>query len=187
MKNRLIDFVKVYDNFLSNEECDLALESIKKIDYWNRHEFSTADGKIIQYTNELDVTWSLTTELTKIQDKMWEGIEKYILKDNSNEYFNGWSGYTPLRVNRYMPGTEMNLHCDHIHSMFDGERKGIPILSIVGILNDDYVGGKFIFWDDTTINLPKGSLMIFPSNFLYPHKVTKVESGIRYSYVSWVW
>jgi predicted 2-oxoglutarate/Fe(II)-dependent dioxygenase YbiX len=71
--------------------------------------------------------------------------------------------------------------------MFDGNRKGIPTLSIVGVLNDDYEGGEFIMWQDTEIKLKTGDVLIFPSNFLYPHKVNLVTEGTRYSLVSWTW
>ena len=81
----------------------------------------------------------------------------------------------------------MKEHCDHIHTVFDGTRKGIPVLSIVGALNDNYEGGDFIMWETEKIKLPQGSIMIFPSNFMYPHKVTPVTSGTRYSYVSWTY
>ena len=78
------------------------------------------------------------------------------------------------------------LHADHIHSMFDGERKGIPILSVLGVLNDDYEGGEFVLIDEK-IDLSKGDIIIFPSNFMYPHKVEPVTKGTRYSYISWIW
>ncbi len=29
--------------------------------------------------------------------------------------------------------------------MFDGEKKGIPILTVIGTLNDDYDGGEIYF------------------------------------------
>jgi hypothetical protein len=32
-----------------------------------------------------------------------------------------------------------------------------------------------------------GDVIIFPSTFLYPHKVNEVKKGIRYSFVSWAW
>jgi predicted 2-oxoglutarate/Fe(II)-dependent dioxygenase YbiX len=80
----------------------------------------------------------------------------------------------------------MALHADHIHSMFDGERKGIPILSVLGVLNDDYEGGEFVLIDEK-IDLNKGDIIIFPSNFMYPHKVEPVTKGTRYSYISWIW
>ena len=82
---------------------------------------------------------------------------------------------------------KMNLHCDHIHTIFDGQRKGIPTLSLLGSLNDNYEGGDLILFDDFKIELEKGDLIIFPSNFLYPHRVEPVISGVRYSYISWVW
>jgi predicted 2-oxoglutarate/Fe(II)-dependent dioxygenase YbiX len=81
----------------------------------------------------------------------------------------------------------MKPHCDHIHSLFDGEQKGIPMLSVVASLNDDYEGGDFIMWEDQKLELPAGSIIVFPSNFMFPHSVNTVTSGIRYSFVSWVW
>ena len=36
-------------------------------------------------------------------------------------------------------------HCDHIHSIFEGERKGIPVMTALGSLNDDYMGGEFLY------------------------------------------
>ena len=79
----------------------------------------------------------------------------------------------------------MALHCDHIHSLFDGERKGIPVLSVLGALNDDYEGGEFIMFDDYKIPLKTGDVVIFPSVFLYPHKVMPVTKGTRHSLVLW--
>ncbi len=81
----------------------------------------------------------------------------------------------------------MAQHCDHIHSLFEGKEKGIPILSVLGILNNNYEGGEFIMFENEEIKLNKGDILIFPSLFLYPHKVEPVKKGIRYSFISWVW
>jgi predicted 2-oxoglutarate/Fe(II)-dependent dioxygenase YbiX len=81
----------------------------------------------------------------------------------------------------------MEQHCDHIYDLFDGDRKGIPVLSVVGALNDNYKGGEFVMFEDTHIPLPAGSVMVFPSVFLYPHRVEPITEGIRYSLVSWAW
>jgi predicted 2-oxoglutarate/Fe(II)-dependent dioxygenase YbiX len=71
--------------------------------------------------------------------------------------------------------------------MFDGERKGIPTLSVVGALNDDYEGGDFLMLDDEIVDIPAGSVLVFPSTFMYMHKVSPVTKGTRFSFVSWVW
>ena len=78
----------------------------------------------------------------------------------------------------------MRKHYDHIHSIFDGQMKGVPIVSIVANLNEDYKGGEFVC-RDKKINLKTGDILMFPSNFMYPHKVKETTEGTRYSFVSW--
>ena len=53
------------------------------------------------------------------------------------------SKFSPIRFNRYNVGTMMRKHYDHIHSIFDGKMKGVPLVSIVGNLNEDYEGSEF--------------------------------------------
>jgi len=59
-------------------------------------------------------------------------------------------------------------------------------LSIIGVLNDDYEGGELMF-HDKEYETKTGDVVIFPSNFLYPHMVNPVTKGTRYSFVSWVY
>ena len=61
------------------------------------------------------------------------------------------------------------------------------MLSIVGQLNEDFEGGEFVMWGDQVIPFEKGDIIIFPSNFMYPHRVEPVTKGERYSYVSWAY
>ena len=118
--------------------------------------------------------------------KLWFEIDNYI-KYYNFKWFDGWQGYTTIRFNRYEKNKKIAEHCDHIHTMFDGKIKGIPTLSVLGILNDNYKGGEFIMFQNKVIKLKQGDLLIFPSNFLFPHKVEPVSEGIRYSYISWVY
>ena len=78
----------------------------------------------------------------------------------------------------------MRTHYDHIQILFDGKLKGIPIISIVGLLNDNYEGGQFMCRGNE-IKLTRGDILLFPSNFMYPHEVREITKGIRYSFVSW--
>jgi hypothetical protein len=183
------DYVKIYDNFLDSDLCKTAVEELKD-NSWEKHSFYRAQNNdFISYEDDLATSYSNTENGTIIEKKIWFAIEQYILKDFSecSPWFNGWNGYTKVRFNKYDAGTKMALHCDHIHSMFDGNRKGIPTLSVLGALNDDYEGGDLIFWNSEKIELKAGQIMLFPSNFMYPHTVTTVTKGTRYSYVSWVW
>jgi predicted 2-oxoglutarate/Fe(II)-dependent dioxygenase YbiX len=55
----------------------------------------------------------------------------------------------------------------------------------LGALNDNYRGGELIMFEDQIIELAAGDIIVFPSNFLYPHKIEPVTAGVRYSFVSW--
>jgi predicted 2-oxoglutarate/Fe(II)-dependent dioxygenase YbiX len=181
-------YVKVYEKFLAKEFCEDVIKNIKKSE-WKLHRFyNYKTNSYKSYKNELSVTY-LNTEIRKeFNRKLWQAIHQYIIKDfkDFSLWWSQWKGFTEVRFNKYNKTTEMKKHCDHIHTMFDGQRKGIPTLSIVGCLNNNYKGGDFIMWEKEKIKISVGSIMIFPSNFMYPHKVTPIIEGTRYSFVSWV-
>jgi predicted 2-oxoglutarate/Fe(II)-dependent dioxygenase YbiX len=184
------DYLKIYDDFLDSKICKAIAKKLKKTD-WQLHTFYQSNTNSFKsYEKELSVGYGQEiAETPELQKQIWFAIERYIVKDHAYmaDWFSGWNGYSQVRYNRYNVDTQMKLHCDHIHSMFDGNRKGIPTLSILGAINDDYEGGELIFWESEKIVLKAGSIMIFPSNFMYPHKVLPVTKGTRYSYVSWAW
>lgn len=185
----LLDYVKVYENHLPYDLCKSAVNSLKNA-CWKKHHYNIGNtSREISYETDLSVSRESIPEKEEINKQVWFALERYIVKDfcSFDAWFNSWAGYTSIRFNRYDPTTEMRLHCDHIHSMFDGERKGIPILSVLGVLNEDYEGGEFVMFGDRQIQLPAGSVVVFPSNFMFPHEVKPVKSGVRYSYVSWTW
>jgi predicted 2-oxoglutarate/Fe(II)-dependent dioxygenase YbiX len=48
-------------------------------------------------------------------------------------------------------------------------------------LNEGYNGGEFSFFDDEIkIKVPKGSGLVFPSNPMFPHKISPVTDGVNY-------
>ena len=73
----------------------------------------------------------------------------------------------------------------------DSGTKTLRTLSLIFFINDDYKGGEVEFSlpyneNMNTLVKPKSNrLIIFPSNFLYPHKVLPVETNKRYSIVAW--
>jgi hypothetical protein len=191
MKKYLKDYI-YKSSFLDKQFCNETIAGLQKIkkSNWQEHTFSNPKDKTLiklSNNNELDILYSNEIKNTEIiMRDLWYQINNYI-KNLNFPWFDGWNGYTHIRYNKYIENKKMALHCDHIPSIFDGERKGIPILSCLGVLNDDYEGGEFIMFDDYKIKLKQGDLLIFPSNFMYPHKVDPVKKGTRHSYISWVY
>jgi hypothetical protein len=185
----LVEYVKVYENHLPLDLCASACKNLE-LSNWSLHEFyNDKTNTSVSYANDLSVSYAEIPEKDDIHKSIWFAIERYIIKDfaSFNNWFNGWSGYTQVRFNKYDPSTQMKLHCDHITTMFDGTRRGIPTLTVLGALNDNYDGGEFVMFGDMEIKMRAGSVVVFPSNFMYPHEVKPVKSGVRYSYVSWAW
>ena len=73
----------------------------------------------------------------------------------------------------------------------DNDSKEFPrTLSMILQLNNDYEGGNLCFrnqdgTEEWCIDTVPGRVIIWPSNFLYPHTVKPVTKGTRYSIVSW--
>jgi len=183
------------ENFLEESYCETCIDELSA-GVWRKHYWydqRKSHNNRYEKDTELDILFVSSQQnknILKINDLILQRLHSTILEYIKNlqfDWFGGWEGYSDIRFNRYSPGQEMRNHCDHIHSLFDGERKGIPTLSILGILNDEYEGGELIMCEDKKIDTKKGDLLIFPSNFLYPHKIAPVTKGVRYSYVSWVW
>ena len=166
------------------------LKELTKEKNWTRHTYTdlqTLRNYSMNKNKELDVCWTNNLNYSKeIYNLVWKALEKYIITDNiSGKTFTSWSGFSEIRFNRYKKGQIMSKHSDHIVSLFTGKNRGIPVLSIIGVLNDNYEGGEFIMFDNYEIKFKAGDILIFPSIFLYPHLVKPIKKGTRYSFVSW--
>lgn len=182
---------------MPKEFCQNMVTDIEKNNSWEQHTWQNY-GKLIDRkpkfpSEELDIAESFPNQNESIFPYLGEALKKYENTITENNSFNPYKANCglhiacPVRFNRYNTHTLMLTHHDHIHSLFDGERKGIPVLSIVGLLNDDFEGGEFVFFDDYEVTLTTGDILIFPSVFMFPHRVQKIKKGKRYSFVSWAW
>ena len=190
--NTLADFIHVEKGIIPPPVCDYIIDDIETKE-WVPHTWYNAehDRAFSEKTLELDVQ-GVSSEL---QDLLTP-----ILIDASLKYVKEYSYQHPscahrttkmmrkmtrIRFNRYGSGQIMRQHIDHIHDIFDGKEKGIPVLSFILNFNDDYEGADLFFWEDHIISLGKGDIVMFPSSFLFPHGVTEAKKCIRYSGVCW--
>ena len=186
----LKDCIHIEKGIVPENLCDFIMKDIETRE-WKPHTWynSSADSYGSEDTYELDVQ-STTPELQQLLTPIIiQAGAAYNAKyaypcERTGQIMNK---FTAIRFNRYGPGQIMRYHHDHIHSIFDGKEKGIPVLSFIINLNDDYEGAKLFFWDDYVADLSKGDIVMWPSNFLWPHGVTEATKGTRYSAVCWAW
>jgi len=187
---QLRDLIHVERGVIPANLCEHIIQDIETRE-WKPHTwYNSVQGSYgSEETMELDVqgiTPELQQLLTPIMIQAGSAYNnKYTYPcERTNQIMNKFSG---IRFNRYSSGQIMRQHHDHIHSLFDGNEKGIPVLSFILNLNDDYEGADLYFWKDHIVKLGKGDIIMFPSIFLFPHGVTEATKGKRYSAVSWGW
>ena len=184
-KKNIEDYIVVFDGILSNDLCNTILN-----EYLNENEWmptSVGVGTIEKHIRNTDtIGLSLAGVIQQnpekrkfLDDELFKcagsAIKKY------NELFpmamiEQDSGYELLRYN------EGQFYVQHTDSFMKQPRA----VSCSFALNDDYEGGEFAFWDrEKKVTLKKGSAILFPSNFMYPHEIMPVTKGTRYSIVTW--
>jgi predicted 2-oxoglutarate/Fe(II)-dependent dioxygenase YbiX len=188
MKKNLEDYVFVMP-LLNQKLCNKVIEELQNVK-WKIHTFYAhrdRKSETVSNGNDLDSSYEAIPSNHIIMKCIWKAIHKYIVENLKFSWFPGWEGYTKLKYNRYNKNKLMAEHCDHIHDMFEGKVRGIPILTVLISLNNNYKGGELIFFQNKEYKLKPGEVIIFPSNFLYPHKVMPITEGTRYTCISWVY
>ena len=163
---------------LGREECR---EVISELGNWEPHKWYSHVEDRKDSFGDFVVTHNTKANIC-LQPHIEKGLVTYastMMGEYGEAFFN-----THVRFNKYSIGEGIEKHVDHIHALFNSRPSGIPVLSLVGCLNDDYEGGVFHLCD-SPVDIKAGEFIIFPSIFLYPHYVTPVTKGTRYSWVSW--
>lgn len=143
----------------------------KKLDYRDCVDFKFRKSDLHRTdpgTNELKEIWQ------NCYDVMNEAVKDYCFNYNLSEL----EYWEVMNFVKYGKGQHFQEHTDHGYSYN-------ATVSLVGYLNDNYLGGEIFFSkQEITIKPDAGDLLIFPSNFMYPHRAMPVEDGIKYSLVT---
>lgn len=184
MKN-INDYIITFDGVITDALCDAILEEFSDETEWQKtvvgdgrvnDKVRTAETVVLSYPHVIEKNPKVRAKLDKyVFASAGLAIKKY------NEKFDNCkiqedSGYELLRYK------EDQFYIQHTDSFKDRPRA----VSCSFALNDDYEGGEFAFFDrELVYKLKKGSCIMFPSNFMYPHEIMPVTSGTRYSIVTW--
>lgn len=186
MHNKVEDYIKVFENVVSEDLCNRVLAEYVDAQEWFAtnvgqaglidKSIRSASGIAISANSVInanpEVRFGLDKELFQCAaDVIGRYKQIYPLAEIEED-----SGYDLLR---YKEGEFYTQHTDSF--------KAIPrAVSCSFALNDDYEGGEWGFWDrQLTIRIPKGAAILFPSNFMYPHEIMPVTKGTRYSVITW--
>jgi hypothetical protein len=103
-------------------------------------------------------------------------------RDNNIIDFN-LKGLRDMGILKYEQNGFYTWHTDHA-------AEAPRTMSCIYLLNNDYEGGNLCFRnpdgsEEWEIEVKPNRMIVWPSNFLYPHTVKPVTKGTRYSVVAW--
>lgn len=178
----LKSFIQVYENALPNDICDLVVEEYSKCNLWKPTLDSGKTRSCLSIPISVESVWQNANyeHRKSIDEKLFFFIQQIVnLYSNKHEFFIAKkdSGYDLLKYSK-------GQYCaEHIDSSYVQDPRN---LSCSIVLNDNYDGGEFCFFKrKLKYKLSKGSALVFPSNYMYPHEVLSVTKGIRYSIITW--
>lgn len=179
-------FVTIFDDVLPLK----VLSNL--IRYSNKTDFEK--GGVVGVGENLNIRKTNTSHLTNVGPSMsnchWHNILYSFFQNGLNKYKNlhnitdfSYSDIRDIEILKYEENGFYTWHTDHCAQ--------IPrSMSCILLLNNDYEGGNLCFRNpdesgEWRVDVKANRMIIWPSNFLYPHTVLPVTKGIRYSVVAW--
>ena len=183
MKN-LVDYIVLLENVVTPALCDAILNEYKNSDDWTLAITASGKSDAERQCSTIGISFDSIINKNKnvrlALDKYMHVSAGEVIKKYKNNFpfcnIQEDSGYDLLR---YEVGQFYETHTDSF-------KERPRAVSCSFILNDDYEGGEFAFFDrELVYKLEKGSCIMFPSNFMYSHEIMPVTSGTRYSIITW--
>tara|TARA_R100001163_G_C5066790_1_gene205433 strand:- start:2452 stop:3045 length:594 start_codon:yes stop_codon:yes gene_type:complete len=188
----LHNYIKIYDDILRKEQLN---NFIRICD--NRKEFNQASivgskenpNRIDRKIRDVQA-WDLgNMGVESRTDIYWANYFCFQITNHLKKYAGeigmdaGNESIISMQLLKYENNGHYRFHVDH--------GKAVPrTISCIFFVNDNYKGGELAFKfpgssQELVIEKKSNRLIIWPSNFLYPHAVKPVTEGIRYSVVAW--
>ena len=186
------NFIGVYDNYITKEDCNKAINLFENQNKFNKtlnrmyiEKASVLDKQDKQFfaeENNLDIWWESLKSIIFNFDLAWKS---YITYTGANDAYDGGPfHYTNFKIQKTLPTEGYHVwHIEHGKG-FDHARRAF-VFSIY--LNDVEEGGETEFLHQSMRVKPKtGRIVIWPAAFPYVHRGNSPLSGEKYILTSWM-
>ena len=189
----LKNFIKIYDDTVPIKLISSFLKYININTFENAGIVGFKETSTVNKEVRNTETFSLYS-LNTLSCIHWANFFRHLVSNNFRRYANDVKSFANvgadkilnLDVLKYETGGFYIPHTDH-------HEKYPRTISVIYFLNNDYKGGELCFHNPDqkgekilTVTPKPGRIVLWPSNFLYPHSVSKVTEGRRFVLVSWL-
>ena len=182
--NSDFDFLEVYDDVLSKEECDQIIDAFEKVDPLSgRLQYNSANNaKKLGITLFADLQHDLFADFNKpVKRALNMGLPQYRKKYSFLETLFTWRWDRYYNIQKYKEGEGyFTLHCEHGNERSDSMR----ILVWMIFLNDVECGTEFPY-QNKTVDAKAGRLVLWPAGWTHPHKGVTPNRELKYIATGW--
>lgn len=187
------DYIKVFDEALSPYIAANFIKFAQKMEL--QPQPIGADAKNPQgYVNKKIrnvsgyTMWNYHKSITEAH---WFNLFSFALRELRDKYEPSFASkphttkINDITLLKYEEGQYYKVHSD-------SSTQNPRVLSFIWFLNNDYEGGELNFHCPKTFEILKtikpgvNKVVVFPSNFMFPHSISEIKKGTRYSLVSWM-
>jgi PKHD-type hydroxylase len=171
-----------FESAVDKKTCDKIIALAKKWEKGGILNNLNSEPQEKHDIRETDVTWC---NEQWVYDLVWDYLQ--VANRNSNWNFQ-IDCCEEMQIGRYNKDGHYDWHIDG--NGFTRYENDNPFtcgktrkLSMSVILNDEFEGGEFEFFNKVQVRSKRGTVLVFPSYML--HRVKPVTKGTRYSLVTW--
>ncbi len=185
------NFIGVYDNYITKDDCDKAIRLYEEQDKFNNtinriggekaSITEKQDQQYFAYGGNIDVWWEELKPMMVNFDLAWN---HYLKNVGADDCYRVPFHFTCLKIQKTLPTEGYHVwHIEHGKG-FDNEPRAF-VFSIY--LNDVEEGGETEFLHFSKRTKPKtGRIVIWPAGFPYLHRGNPPLSGEKYILTSWM-
>lgn len=179
------DYIVVMEDVIPLELCDKILKEYADSNDWQTSTIATGDTNTnVRNTDIIGISANTVIEKnSEVRKELDSNVFTY-----ANKVINAYNQKFPTAMIQQDNGYDLlryktgGFYVQHTDSFMQQPRA----VSCSIALNDDYEGGEWAFWNrEKIVRVKKGSVIMFPSNFMYPHEILPVSKGTRYSIITW--
>jgi hypothetical protein len=181
------NFIKIYDEILPLN----VLSNLIRFSNNNKfQETSVGGNNEINFNIRKTYTLPLSNLNKSLTHVHWFNLLHYFFTQSLKKYPQdvkvidyAYKYIFDIEILKYQDAGFYTWHTDHFAE--------IPrTMSCILLLNNDYEGGNLCFRNpdgsgEWEVEVKPNRMIIWPSNFLFPHTVKPVTKGTRYSVVAW--
>ena len=184
------NFIGVYDNYITSEECNKAIQlyeeqnkfnnTLNRIGFEKASILQKQDQQFFVEPHNINVWWETLKPMIFNYDI---AFKHYIKNIGADEIYQTDFHFTGLKIQKTLPTEGYHVwHIEHGKG-FSNEPRAF-VFSVY--LNDVEEGGETEFlYQSKRVPAKKGTISIFPANYLYSHRGNPPLSGNKYIVTGW--